>query len=211
MGATSWAVVVVVIAALVAVPLQWGSHVFDPKVLHEIAKDAVAKGGSNETAVVELTIAGMRAKYGEHLTTSDRWFFNNAGGAMGSMVVLHASLSEYVIIFGTAIGTEGHTGRFLADDWFHILVGEQWAYKTGAITREVYVPGDQHHLKFGEAKGYRMPDTCWALEYARGNIPAMMPFGLFDLFFSTLDPVSLYDTVTVSAEAMIKNLLKGKI
>jgi C-8 sterol isomerase len=211
MAGSVWAFVAVVIAVLIAVPLQMGTHVFDPATLHEIAKDAVAKGGSNETAVVELTVAGMKAKYGDHITVGNRWLFNNAGGAMGAMTILHASFSEYIIIFGSPIGTEGFSGRFLADDWFHILVGEQWAYEAGALTREVYKPGDQHHLKFGTAKGYKMPEMCWALEYARGNIPAMMPFGLFDLFFSTLDPVTLWDTVSISAELMIKNLIKGKI
>ena len=56
-----------------------------------------------------------------------------------------------------------------------------------------------------------MPDECWALEYARGNIPSMMPFGLFDIFFSTLDLQTLLDTVRISAVAMGRNLLKGKV
>src|SRR5437016_8457760 len=129
-------------------------YLFEPKILQETARQVI---GLPMDELVPALTGRLAERYPGHIRTEQRWLFNNAGGAMGAMTVLHASLSEYVIIFGSPIGTEGHTGRFFADDYFIILEGEQWAYTEGQLEREVYRPGDMHHLPRGQAQGYRMP------------------------------------------------------
>ena len=61
------------------------------------------------------------------------------------------------------------------------------------------------------AKQYRMDEACWALEYARGSVPSMLPFGLWDTLFSTLDFVTFAQTVRVSTLSMFHELSLGKI
>ncbi|MGF1468546.1 MAG: ERG2 family protein [Sandaracinaceae bacterium] len=184
------------------------SHLFDPEELHGLVRQAI---GQPLPAIIAELRQELSARYPGHILQSERWIFNNAGGAMGQMLLLHASLTEYLMIFGSPIGTEGHSGRFYAEDFFFILEGEQWAYAEGDIDKRVYRPGDLHVLKPGTAEGYRMPDRCFALEYARGIIPAMLPFGFADAVSSTLDLSAVGRTVGVYTRGVVGNLLRGKV
>ena len=55
----------------------------------------------------------LRSQFSGHIlpTGETEWIFINCGGWMGAMYLLHASLTEYVLFFGTAIDTSGHSGK----------------------------------------------------------------------------------------------------
>ncbi|EHA58440.1 C-8 sterol isomerase [Pyricularia oryzae] len=187
-------------------------YVFDHKHLHELSTQAIAQHGNNTRAIVGHIVDELRARpeTTKYISVQEEWVFNNAGGAMGGMYIIHASVTEYLIIFGTAIGTEGHTGRHTADDYFNILTGEQWAYVPGEYEPEVYPAGSVHHLRRGTVKQYKMPEGCFALEYARGWIPPMLFFGFADGLSSTLDFPTLWQTTVVTGREMLGNLMLGK-
>ncbi|BCR95563.1 C-8 sterol isomerase [Aspergillus awamori] len=187
-------------------------YIFDPSHLHDLSQRAIAAHGNDTRSVVNFIVSELGEKVTDtHLNLDEEWVFNNAGGAMGAMYIIHASITEYLIIFGTAIGTEGHTGRHTADDYFNILQGTQLAYVPGSYEPEVYPQGSVHHLRRGEVKQYKMDESCFALEYARGWIPPMLFFGYADTFSSTLDFPTLWATSRITGREMISNLLKGKM
>ncbi|KAI3400848.1 hypothetical protein diail_1537 [Diaporthe ilicicola] len=188
-------------------------YIFSTDNLHDLAKRGIAAHGNDTRGVVSYIVGELHgnAATSNYVNLDEEWIFNNAGGAMGAMYIIHASVTEYLIIFGTAIGTEGHTGRHTADDYFHILSGTQLAYTPGSYEPEVYPQGSVHHLPRGMVKQYKMPDSgCFALEYARGWIPPMLFFGFADGLSSTLDFPTLWRTTWVTGKLMIGNLALGK-
>jgi len=167
---------------------------FDPATLAEIARRHA--GPASEERFERL--AGELADAHPGLVSRDQpWLFSNAGGAMVQMRVLYASLSEYVLIFGTAVGTSGHTGRHAVEFFDVVLDGEAWYQREGTIERNVYRAGDAVHVRRGEAAAMHIPDRVWMLEYARGAIALSLPFGLADTVFSTFDMTTFARTLRV--------------
>ncbi|GAA6016924.1 hypothetical protein JCM10207_007848 [Rhodosporidiobolus poonsookiae] len=212
-------------------------YIFDPSSLHQLCRDALQEHGEDLPSVLAFIIGSLARTHprwtintafssapltlspsgavekGTYAPNPREWVWNNAGGAMGTMFIIHASLTEYLIVFGTAVGTEGHSGRHTADNYFHILKGEQWAARPGALEREVYPPGTVNLTPRGTVKQYAFsPHTGgFALEYSRGWIVPMLPFGFADMVLSTLDGGSVVQTVRITGREMLKNLWHGKM
>lgn len=184
-------------------------YIFDPDVLHNVVKETVALNLTTAESFDRINNELARI-YPGHIDTNREWIFNVAGGAMGQMDLLHCSITEYIMFFGTPIGSEGYSGRFLADDFFMIIEGEQHSYEPGDLDPKIYRPGDVNIMRRGLATGYKFPAKGFALEYARGWIPTMLPFGIWDTLFSTLDVVPFYQTFAIYAKLTIKELLQGK-
>jgi C-8 sterol isomerase len=89
-----------------------------------------------------------------------------------------------------------------------LLDGEMWYYAAGQTEKTVYRPGDTIYLGKGEAKCYRIVDHAWILEYARGPIPTMLPFGLADSLFSTLDYKTVFRTFRIYGRHVIRNTFR---
>jgi C-8 sterol isomerase len=78
-----------------------------------------------------------------------------------------------------------------------VLHGEAWYGREGRFEREVYRPGDLIVVDQRESTAIRVDDSVWMVEYARGPVWRLLPFGLADSIFSTLDFATVVRTLRI--------------
>lgn len=175
-------------------------YVFDPEDLQRIVQMHLDVPLDQRFDRIAQT---LRSVYGEHVHPGGEWIWSNAGGIMCSMSVLHNSPKEYLLFCGTAVGSEGHSGRHRADLYDIVVNGELQTFKPDQFTPRVLEPGDMSYLPQRTTNGSHLAPECWLLEYARGNIPSMFPFALGDTVFSTQDLTDLRKTMVHSGKLML--------
>jgi len=178
-------------------------YVFDPDVVHECA---LACLGKRKPEMFDAFAAALEARYPGVLDHGQPWVYSIAGGAMIQMKLYFASLDEYIMIWGTPIGSEGHSGRHLVGFWDTVIDGETWYYAEGEFEKTIYRPGDRIYVGPGHARGMNFTDGVWAVEYARGPIPMSIPFGLADELLSCVDWLTATQTVSLYADLVCQHL-----
>jgi C-8 sterol isomerase len=186
-----------------------GRYLFDVDTLHAIAKKGI---GLSHPDMVKAISDELEKQYPGYINKDIEWIYNITAGATGIMKILHASITEYVILFGTPIGTEGFSGRYRMDIYDFQVAGETWTYtEENFAERKVCKPGDVMFLKKGIVKGFRILEGGWMLEYGRGFVPAALPLALGDSVFSALDGTTIVKTLWYYGKEVCKSLLKGKL
>jgi len=181
---------------------------FEPQVLHAVARSAV---GLPHDKMVRHVGDELARLYPGHIETRPDWMLSLVGGVTGIMTVLHGSLSEYVLIFGTPVGSEGFSGRYRIAIHDFMLAGEMWTYTEADIAeRRVYRAGDAAVLARREVKGVRLFEDTWMLEYGRGPVPTALPLALSGAVAS-LEARTLVRTLAVYGRLVARELRRGKI
>ncbi|KAJ1211265.1 hypothetical protein NDU88_006626 [Pleurodeles waltl] len=194
--------VLAVVIQLLRTWLSSKSYLFNQKDIAELAKQ---HAGMDFEVAFSKIIVELRKKHPGHILPDEdlQWIFVNAGGWMGSMCLLHASLTEYILLFGTALDTGGHSGRYWADISDTVISGTFMQWKEGTTKSEVFYPGDTIIHVAGEATSVHWSGGTWMVEYGRGFIPSTMGFALADTIFSTQDFCTLFYTFRIYARCLL--------
>ncbi len=176
--------------------------VFDPEIVHDCSMKCL---GLPKPQMFDAFARSLARHYPRTLDFGQPWIYSIAGGAMIQMKLYYASMTEYIMVWGTPIGSEGHSGRHFTGFWDTVIDGEMWYYGEGEFEKKLYKPGDRVYVGPGQARAMNFTDGVWAVEYARGFIPLSMPFGIAEEvlichdFLTATQTLSLYTDLVAQA------------
>jgi hypothetical protein len=184
------------------------SYKIDPDALVNVAREIIdlpLESGERFSSLIEK----LSQVYPDIIENKQRrWVGSKAGGILGKLTFLHVSFSEYLLIFGSPVGTQGFSGRYSFMEVYKVvLAGQITSYdlESNQIAPTVYRPGDLGYLKKGEARGLDIQAGSWHLEYGRGPNLTAMPFGLMDTLVSSLELKTLGLTTREYTSFLVKN------
>lgn len=145
-------------------------------------------------------------------STGPNFFLCSTGGAIGQVLLLHMSLSEYIMIFGSPLGTTGHSGRYLYNIRDYMISGHHKLYDDGDLHGKSYPPGHCAVLRKGEGVIYKSDPHTYMIEHGRG-FPGMLiavfyPF--LATMFSTFDFWTFGKQMVLASRMIMRSLAKGK-
>jgi C-8 sterol isomerase len=90
-----------------------------------------------------------------------------------------------------------------------VIDGELWYFKEERPwQRIVHKAGDRYYLAKHQSEALRISDRAWVLEYARGPIISILPFGLAGSLFTTLDFKTIFRIIGIYGKLVIKELFR---
>ncbi|XP_068723076.1 sigma non-opioid intracellular receptor 1-like isoform X1 [Montipora capricornis] len=184
------------------------SYIFEAGDIARIAERHARRDASLQAKFSSIALEFER-KYPGHILPEEvrDWMFVNCGGWMGSIHILHASLTEYLLFFGTAIDTSGNSGRYWANISFTILNGSLHQWKEGTFERHEYSAGETMFHGSGKVCGVQYRAGTWTVEYGRGFIPSTLGFALADSVFSTMDFVQIFRICKMFTRSLVQETL----
>lgn len=69
--------------------------------LHDLALRGIKQHGNNTREIVRYITGELHSMHPAHINLEEEYIFNNAGGAMGAMYIIHASRFQHLPLAST--------------------------------------------------------------------------------------------------------------
>ena len=170
--------------------LQMKSYRFSAENVIKIGQKYSGKGIEQ---AFQKVASELQERYRGHILPPKyrEWVMLKNSGMTLSIAVLHASITEYIALTGSALDTQGYLGRHWLNTTLIVLSGSVKYWEEGSIEAIEYHPGDSFTFYSGTTGCLAWEANTWIIEYARGFLPLSLPVVVSDQLFTSFDVLGI--------------------